>query len=948
MLAHDAPSAYPLPFGGALEEVNRVQSGIAVPLINDGEVIGAISLDNVSDPQAFGEHDLAMLEAFAQTATLVIERVRTLSALQERLRQSEILVKMAGSIRANVSRDEILALSLSKMVDMFRLQVAVVFTPTPDDRFLQARHGSGQDWQQNTPMRLPMDASVGGRVFRTGQDEFINDIQSDDPRLPYRASNLLDGDSLAVLPLLDGKQVVGVFSLLRRRPFSQQERAMLQMTAEMLGNALTRTRLLEETQAYARRMASINDLGRLLAEAADLPTLYRLLLETVHDLLPDARPTLLWRWDAETETMRLVAGLDGEKVQLQTDPPACPLVDDCGRCRQEVLSLVQPTDLLPARDWPEAALPAEGTKLVCLLFGQPERSFGRGALQFWLGGDRVLSAREKELLDTVAGIVAAEIANSEYLQQSQRQAQHWTWLVEMAHALAACQNAEEIYRVVYDAIHRIFSCDTMMFCELDVRQQVFRPVFSVRAAQKEETARMETTPYRPEEETVSRSRAVARRSVLWQVEETAEGVRTTLFAPVMSGRQVRGVLSLFWPGRRTLAEHERQMIESIASQMAVTLRNHDLMQAQTYRMEQLQALHAVDIAITTSVDLDVALEVIVKETRRMLQADIVSLLSYDQALHQFVFHAGMGYRHPAFMDLTGLGANSPVFKTLATLQPLFAPLLGEVQLDDGMRARLAAEEIRAAAWLPLVSKGRFHGVLEICLRRPAEMSVDWREFALAMAGQMAIALDNFLLFEQLQESNSELRAAYDATIEGWALALEMRDRETEGHTRRVTELTVSLARRLGLSDEELMHIRRGALLHDIGKIGVPDAILHKPGKLTPEEWEIMRKHPEFAYHFLSRIAYLRPALDIPYSHHEKWDGSGYPLGLKGEDIPLAARIFAVADVYDALATDRPYRKAWPRDQVLRYIAEQAGKHFDPHIVAVFLEMMRERGAISSR
>ena len=193
--------------------------------------------------------------------------------------------------------------------------------------------------------------------------------------------------------------------------------------------------------------------------------------------------------------------------------------------------------------------------------------------------------------------------------------------------------------------------------------------------------------------------------------------------------------------------------------------------------------------------------------------------------------------------------------------------------------------------------------------------------------------------QDLQRSNTELALAYDETIEGWSKALESRDKETEGHTLRVCEMTLNMVRAMGLSDSELANIRRGALLHDIGKMGVPDGILLKPGPLTAEEWVIMRQHPVFAYELLAPIKYLHQALDIPYSHHEKWDGSGYPRGLKGEQIPLAARLFAVVDVWDALRSDRPYRKAWNEEPAREYIQSLAGTHFDPQAVAQFFDVL---------
>jgi PAS domain S-box-containing protein/putative nucleotidyltransferase with HDIG domain len=193
--------------------------------------------------------------------------------------------------------------------------------------------------------------------------------------------------------------------------------------------------------------------------------------------------------------------------------------------------------------------------------------------------------------------------------------------------------------------------------------------------------------------------------------------------------------------------------------------------------------------------------------------------------------------------------------------------------------------------------------------------------------------------EQLHEAHLELADAYDATIEGWSRALDLRDKETEGHTRRVTEMTIILARAVGVFGEDLIHIRRGALLHDIGKMGIPDQILLKPGPLTPEEWDEMRKHPIYAYEMLHPVAYLRPALDIPISHHEKWDGTGYPKGLKAEQIPLAARIFSVVDVWDALCSDRPYRKGTDFLEVVDYIKDHSGVSFDPKIVNVFVDLI---------
>ncbi len=208
----------------------------------------------------------------------------------------------------------------------------------------------------------------------------------------------------------------------------------------------------------------------------------------------------------------------------------------------------------------------------------------------------------------------------------------------------------------------------------------------------------------------------------------------------------------------------------------------------------------------------------------------------------------------------------------------------------------------------------------------------------AFANQAAVAIDNAQLFDDLQESNAELEIAYQATLEGWVRALDLRDKETEGHTKRVTALTQRLAQAMHVGEDALVHITRGALLHDIGKMAIPDGILLKPGSLTDEERELVQQHPIFAFEMLKPIKFLHPALDIPYCHHEKWDGSGYPRGLKGEEIPFAARIFSIVDVWDALVSDRPYRKGIKPVEVKKTIREQSGIHFDPHVVDVFMKM----------
>ena len=359
------------------------------------------------------------------------------------------------------------------------------------------------------------------------------------------------------------------------------------------------------------------------------------------------------------------------------------------------------------------------------------------------------------------------------------------------------------------------------------------------------------------------------------------------------------------------------------------------------RLQNIQALHKIDQAIAGSLDLNLTLNVVLEQVKTQLNIDAAAVLLLNPHTQILEFTSGLGFRSKAIeRSRLRLGEGHSGRAALERRTVSVTDLLeNSTQFD---RAPLLADEGFATYFgTPLIAKGQVNGVLEIYHRLPLAPDENWLEFFKILAGQAAIAVDSAGLFNDLIHSNAELFAAYDSTIEGWSHALDLRDKETEGHTQRVTEMALKLARAAGITEKELVHVRRGALLHDIGKMGVPDNILLKPGKLTDEEWVVMRKHPTFAFELLSPIAYLRPALDIPYCHHEKWDGSGYPRGLKGEQIPLAARLFAIIDVWDAIRSDRPYRQGWSKEKVIEHIKSLPGTHFEPKAVELFMNMTNE-------
>jgi PAS domain S-box-containing protein len=358
------------------------------------------------------------------------------------------------------------------------------------------------------------------------------------------------------------------------------------------------------------------------------------------------------------------------------------------------------------------------------------------------------------------------------------------------------------------------------------------------------------------------------------------------------------------------------------------------------QFERITALRAIDVALNFSKDLSLTLAILLDQVPSHLGIHAAAIFRRDPDTSEHLFLASRGLPadlNPCLPQLRGM-----IERCLPSAEP-DEPMLASLGIyeDPADDIEVGADRFRAHFSLPLVTNGKVVGSLEVFHHEPLELDTDKTEFLQTLAGQAAVAIENASLFDDLLRSSAELAQAYDATIEGWSRALDLRDNETEGHSERVTVTTLRLAEAYGFSQEDLVHIRRGALLHDIGKMGIPDNILLKPGPLTDPEWELMRKHPVYAYDMLSPLSFLRASLDIPYCHHEKWDGTGYPRGLRGEEIPLSARLFAVVDVWDALRSDRPYRKGWPHERIVEHIRSLAGIHFEPGVVDVFLRVIEE-------
>ncbi len=412
-----------------------------------------------------------------------------------------------------------------------------------------------------------------------------------------------------------------------------------------------------------------------------------------------------------------------------------------------------------------------------------------------------------------------------------------------------------------------------------------------------------------------------------------------VYIPIRTAQAIVGVLMVGFHAPQKLSDDQIRLITIITEIAGSAIHRMKLHEQTRSQLQKLSALHQIDLAITSSLDIGNTLQVLLDQVITQLGVDAACVLVHNPYEQTLEFATSRGFitdalRHTRLRFGEGHAGQAALEQRTIHIQDL-----NTFHTDFQRSPSFATEGFVAYYAAPLVIRSQVKGVLEVFHRSPIEHEHEWLDFLEALASQAAIAIENASLFNDLQRSNIELNLAYDSTLEGWSRALDLRDRETEDHTQRVTQATLRLARAMSVDEADMLQIRRGALLHDIGKLGIPDSILLKPGPLNEEERQIIQKHPTLAFEMLAPISYLRPALDIPYCHHEKWDGSGYPRGLKGEQIPLAARIFAVVDVWDALNSERPYKTSWPKEKVRAHLQEQAGQHFDPRVVEAFIALL---------
>jgi PAS domain S-box-containing protein len=411
-------------------------------------------------------------------------------------------------------------------------------------------------------------------------------------------------------------------------------------------------------------------------------------------------------------------------------------------------------------------------------------------------------------------------------------------------------------------------------------------------------------------------------------------VKALAAVPLIAHEQTIGLLAI--GSKKEIPETNLRIVFAIGEIAANALYRSILYDQTERRLQWLNAVRFIDQAISNSLDLYTTLNIVLEKAVNHLKVDAADVLLLKEGNH-LVYGAGRGFKSAMVSKTDLLVGQLQAGKAALERSTL---IVSDYECTTGWSCELMKQEgFRGYCAVPLLTKGQLKGVIEVFGYQPFTVDSEWVEFLESLAGQAATSIDNAAMLETIQRTNLEMTIAYDVTLEGWSRAVEMRNKDIPGHTERIADLTQQLAREMGIKDNLLIHIRRGALLHDVGTIMIPERILLKTGPLTPRERKIMEQHPDFSREMLSPIKFLNPALDIPYCHHENWDGSGYPRGLKGEAIPLGARIFAVAEAWEALTYDRQSREAWKKEDALTFINEQADGRFDPRVVSSFRRMI---------
>lgn len=926
--------------GNVLKEPNyheisvNTRSQLCVPIISGQRVFGVLNVES-KQLDAFTQGDEKLLNTIAGGLANTMERIKLFDLERRRYLQAEILRQATVELTAFYELDKLfekIFIILEKLIgfdsaslemihkDMFEI---VAGRNIPADLIGKRYIANIEKWGGMDELRHPI---------------IISDTQKDERFTKFEQTRYIR--SWMGIPLLAQDKLVGFLNLDSRFPnfFNTDQAAIAQTFANQAAIAIENTRLFELEQRRRKEAETLNQATSFLANALDARELFERILDWLGQLVPYDSASIMMK-SGNGDQIQLAAHRNlPEEFNIGQEFPLTPKWQIIGNSRKPLIIEDAQNDPIFEK-WPGSEY-IRGWMAIAM--------FAQDKLIGFINLDsRTPGTFEQEhasLVQTFANLAATTIERVRLYTETKQRLEELEMVSRVSFALRTARDTREMLPILLNEIQSILGTQEAGIWLYDGQQKLLIP-----QAVGGRLADLPKSIFASGEGIVGRVFANALPHLSQDFSKDTHafpenidviGPGMSMFAvPIQTTADIIGVLVVGIRSPRFIEISQRRLISTIAEIAGNAIYRSTLSERSEEQIRRLLTLREMDTAIASSLDLRVTLNIITEHLVSKMGAGAAAILVFNPESQMLDYVAKQGFHRTEAPHASVSISEGVTGQILLSRKPVY---IKDIERESPATKINNPSNERFASYfaLPLFIKGAARGILETYFRQPFVPTSDWLDFIQTLAGQAAIAIDNSQLFESLQRSNQELSLAYDTTLEGWGKALELRDKETQGHTRRVTNLTVELARQMGVSEADLVHIRRGTLLHDIGKMGVPDNILHKPGPLTEEEKAEMQKHPQYAYDLLSPIPYLRPALDIAYYHHEWWDGSGYPNGINGEAIPLSARIFAVVDVWDALLSDRPYREAWQQSKVMEYIEGLSGKQFDPQVVAAFKKMLQ--------
>ncbi len=914
---------------------------MGVPLIVRDEVIGCLTIDSYQ-PDAFTDNQAEIAMAIGSQAAAAIENAKlfqdalrhtrkwvTLHAVSQDLsRVSENLEQVYTSIHNAVTK--------LLPAEVFTIALANESQNTLDAVYLYDRG------ERVPAMQISFGQGFSSRVIESGVSIKIDDdLKSNVEGVQFGSPDM--ARSILAVPLRVNDKIIGAMSVQSYEPniYDSEDRLSLELLATQAAIAIENARMFQEAMRDTQRWAALHTVSQELVHIGeDLEQVYSSIHNAATRLLPIEVFTIALLDDQRTSINAVYLYDRGERSPVMKIPLGQGF---SGKVIEDGVSIKVDNDL---ENHPvDVEIVAFGSQdLARSILAVPLRVSGRviGAMTAQSYQPNMYGSEDQRLLELLANQAAIAIENTRLFEEAHRRAQEFKTLYETTHEISTQHNGDKLLQTIVEHAIELLQSNNGGFYLFDAEHQELELTFSSTTNAPKGT-RLKLGEGVAGQVALSREPLIINNYQIWNgrsIQYSNTSFRAVLGVPMLYGGELIGVLVVneYGNSERKFTQDDANLASLFATQASSVVHNTRLLEHLEERVEQFSALHSIDLVIGSTTDLSVSLQIVIESIIHLLKIDAVDMLLYNPSTLNLEYAVGRGFR-PGFVHPSIRLGEMPAGQAALTRQMVDIPELAKARLSASFQQMIQRENFVAYRGLPIIAKGEVKGVLEIYHRSALPSNMEWSDLFHLLAGQAAIAVDNAMLFNNLEHANAELEIAYDTTIESWAQALDQMENESGSHVDRMVERTITLAHKFGIPDYELPNIRRGVLLHNVGMMSIPDKIILKPGPLDEEELKTMRQHPTNAYNLLSKIAYLRPALDIPYCHHEKWDGSGYPRGLKEEQIPLAARVFSVVNVYEALSHERSYRPAWTKDKIIEYIQEQSGKSFDPRVVKAFLEIV---------